>query len=475
MDTEDFSCGTAALVTEPQFAQLFRKHLQNERILDRRYRMQKLTDGLLALPVLGENFTAQHLQQLKEKIPPGRTCALTRIQNPIPSKASKVRSPIQKLRDGLQYLLLRQGAAWSEELERDLPHSWERHGDLVLLSEDCFKAALWEELGPNLWKVVAGALGAQRLAKHGRVQSDLFRSPTVTLLLGEDGWVEHMDNGIRYVFDVTQCMLSPGNITEKLRIASLQCTGEVVVDLYAGIGYFTLPYLVHAGAAFVHACEWNPHAVEALQKNLHLNGVQDRCHVHIGDNKKLQLRDTADRVNLGLIPSSEEGWPVACRVLRKDLGGILHIHQNVESFPIKILALPHRVARPPSVEQLTQQAMPEGQEDKVVKRDSNLFKDVADGALTSSTRWEWQRWAEATGMRIRALLQELDGKPWRTKILHLEQVKSYAPHVHHLVLDLDCRPLGTSEADSPAGSGLEQQHLSVAASREIGETSTGSL
>ena len=29
-------------------------------------------------------------------------------------------------------------------------------------------------------------------------------------------------------------MFSAGNITEKLRVASFQCSGEVVVDLYAG-------------------------------------------------------------------------------------------------------------------------------------------------------------------------------------------------------------------------------------------------
>ncbi|KAJ7310523.1 hypothetical protein JRQ81_007445 [Phrynocephalus forsythii] len=449
MNPEDLSSGgTAALVTEPQFAQLFRKHLQNERILDRRYRLQKLPDGTLALPVLGQSLTVQHLEQLKERVPPGRTCALTWIQNPIPSKAIQVRSPIQKLRDELQALLPRHGAAWSEELERDLPGSWQRHGDLLLLGQDCFKAAIWEKLGSDLWKVVAGALGAQRLAKQGCVQPDRFRTPTVTLLLGEDGWVEHVDNGIRYVFDVTRCMLSPGNITEKLRIASLQCTGEVVVDLYAGIGYFTLPYLVHAGAAFVHACEWNPHAVEALQKSLRLNSVQDRCHVHVGDNKKLQLWDVADRVNLGLIPTSEAAWPVACQVLRKDIGGILHIHQNVESFPAKVHGLPHHLVQDQPVEELIQQGTPEGQEDRLIQEGSNLLKDAAEGALTSSAQWKWQRWAESTGLRIRTLLQELDGKQWRTKILHIEQVKSYAPHVHHLVLDLDCRPLADQKQNT---------------------------
>lgn len=57
----------------------------------------------------------------------------------------------------------------------------------------------------------------------------------------------------------------------------------------SGIGYFTLPYLVHAGAAKVYACEWNPDAVEALQKNLVSNGVFDRCTIHQGDNRQVRF------------------------------------------------------------------------------------------------------------------------------------------------------------------------------------------
>nr|XP_060612543.1 tRNA wybutosine-synthesizing protein 2 homolog [Anolis sagrei ordinatus] len=238
----------------------------------------------------------------------------------------------------------------------------------------------------------------------------------------------------RYMFDVTKCMLSPGNITEKLRIASLPCAGEVVVDLYAGIGYFTLPYLVHAGAAFVHACEWNPYAVEALRKNLELNGVQDKCHVHQGDNRKLQLKDVADRVNLGLIPTSEAGWPVACQLLRKDVGGILHIHQNVESFPTKARELPHNLMSEWSDKQLL------AEEGKMGPGDHNILQDAERRTPALAAKCEWQNWAELTAIRIRDLLQELDNKEWRTIILHIEQVKSYAPHVQHLVLDLECRP-----------------------------------
>ncbi|NXD03908.1 TYW2 protein, partial [Certhia familiaris] len=340
------------------------------------------------------------------------------------------------------------------ELERDVPQAWQRHGDLVLLGEDSFKAAAWARLGSALWETVASALGARRVARRGRVMPDGMRTPSVTLLLGQDGWVEHVDNGIRwagaagcggcgegaaltvwvgysrYSFDVTKCMFSPGNITEKLRVASLPCSGEVLVDLYAGIGYFTLPFLVHAGAAFVHACEWNSHAVEALHRTLVLNGVRDRCHIHSGDSRQLQLRDVADRVNLGLIPSSEQGWPVACRVLKKDTGGVLHIHHNVETPP----------GRPPQAAVLlAEQGSPEAASPGAEAQ--HPTEDGGEETLGARLRPEWQRWAEATATRIQGLLAELHGRPWRTSILHIEAVKSYAPHVHHLVLDLECRPV----------------------------------
>ena len=67
------------------------------------------------------------------------------------------------------------------------------------------------------------------------------------LLKGKNGWVEHRENGILYCLDVTRCMFSSGNGTEKARMGRLACCGEIVVDLFAGIGYCSLPLLVHAG------------------------------------------------------------------------------------------------------------------------------------------------------------------------------------------------------------------------------------
>lgn len=121
---------------------------------------------------------------------------------------------------------------------------------------------------------------------------------------------------------------------------------------------------------------------------------------------QLQLRDVADRVNLGLIPSSEEAWPVACRLLKKKTGGILHIHHNVTS--------PSQTAAA----------------DEAVLRVSGKKAD----------KEAWQAWANHAANRIASLLRDLTSAAWLTNIQHIEHVKSYAPHVHHIVLDLECRP-----------------------------------
>lgn len=67
-------------------------------------------------------------------------------------------------------------------------------------------------------------------------------------------------------------------------------TSRYLTVSLSGIGYFTLPYLVHAQAGHVHACEWNPAAVEALKKNVRSNGVSDHCSVHQADNRQVRLQ-----------------------------------------------------------------------------------------------------------------------------------------------------------------------------------------
>lgn len=193
----------------------------------------------------------------------------------LPASAAEQASQASPLRQLAVVLQKLRPEASAETITAALPRGYEQHGDLYVLPEDFLRDGGWPQT-TEVWLAVAQALGCRRLARRGRVQPDGQRHSGTELLFGTDGWVERRENGIVYTWDVTRLMFSRGNISEKQRVARLPCSDEVVCDLYAGIGYFTLPYLVHAGARHVYACEWNPEAVAALRRNLAANKVRSR-------------------------------------------------------------------------------------------------------------------------------------------------------------------------------------------------------
>ena len=209
------------------------------------------------------------------------------------------------------------------DLPGTIPRRWERFADVAILPSGAFASEGWSH--PDLWSAVALALGADRLARMGEVTGE-FRESGVEMLLGDDDWVVRRESGVDYGYRMSSCMFSAGNVNERRRMGEVAGDDEVVVDLYAGIGYYTLPALVHGGST-AHACEWNPEAVKALRWGLEANGVEDRCTIHEGDNRiaAQSLGGVADRVFLGLLPSSEEGLEAAMGVLSPS-GGTLHVH-----------------------------------------------------------------------------------------------------------------------------------------------------
>ena len=154
----------------------------------------------------------------------------------------------------------------------EIPTKWEKLGDLALLPAGAFASSrLWTaDALARVYPAVASALGVTRLARQAEVSRGPKRESRAEMLWDPEnrgGWVETRELGVTYGLDVTRVMFSSGNGTEKARMAGMAAAGETVVDLFAGIGYYTLQLLHHAGVAKVYACEWNPNSVAALRRN----------------------------------------------------------------------------------------------------------------------------------------------------------------------------------------------------------------
>lgn len=208
------------------------------------------------------------------------------------------------------------------EVLDELPMKWEYVGDIVIIklrgSAEPYKG--------RIGRVYAEQLDKSTVCVDRNGVTGEFRRPEMEVIYGTETESVRLENGIRYCFDVTKVMFASGNVDERERMKNLDCTGETVVDMFAGIGYFTLPLAKFSGAKRVIACEKNPESFAFLRRNIVLNEVEDIVEPVLGDNRDLPGKAFADRILMGYVQITSEFLPKALEMIRP--GGIIHYHDT---------------------------------------------------------------------------------------------------------------------------------------------------
>jgi len=218
------------------------------------------------------------------------------------------------VRDGTAWVPVREGFPADEDLpEREVYRGRGYHlvGDIAVLHGD---APTGEEL--------AGLVHHCRPGGVIRVKGFVgeMRIPDIEVLYGTAGEVRHREEGYTFILDPGRVMFAQGNRNEKARIAALVRPGERVADMFAGIGYFSIP--AACSGARVHAMEINPTAFEYLERNIMANHVADRVTAEVGDCRTL-LSGVYDRVLMGHFDAPSMLAEVLAHTRS---GSVLHVH-----------------------------------------------------------------------------------------------------------------------------------------------------
>jgi len=182
------------------------------------------------------------------------------------------------------------------------------------------------------------------LAKAGAI-TGTYRLREFTFIAGEPKTETiHKEHGCKYYIDLAKVYFSPRLSYEHSRVASLVKENEKVVDMFAGVGPFSILIAKTHENVRVYAIDINPSAFELLNKNIRLNRVENKVHPILGDAKQVvkdRLKGTADRVIMNLPEKAIEFLDAACETLKPE-GGTIHFYtfakasNSIENLKIRL-------------------------------------------------------------------------------------------------------------------------------------------
>ena len=196
---------------------------------------------------------------------------------------------------------------------------WKLIGDILILDSK-FQYDSYQDL-ENLSK----KHNVKTIMKIDHIQGTK-REPVYNIIYGSETETINKENGCLFKLDLAKVMWSKGNNNERLRIAKLVEDDEVVLDMFAGIGYFSIPIGVHSNAKQIYSIEINPNSYFYLNENIKLNKLDNVTPI-LGDCKIHAPKYKADRIVMGYVKTTHHYLDVAINSLNE--GGILHYHETV--------------------------------------------------------------------------------------------------------------------------------------------------
>ncbi|MBS7634462.1 class I SAM-dependent methyltransferase family protein, partial [Candidatus Bathyarchaeota archaeon] len=270
-------------------------------------------NGYLLIPIKGP-LSEEQINEIRGEIP-----QFEMLVQSFPKREERARSILDFLEDRMPPHLL-----------ASLPRSIDFIGDVAILEIPDELVGYRQLIGEAVLLTFKRVKSV--LAKSSGIRG-VYRIREYEVIAGsEDTETVHKEYGCIYYLDPRKVYFSPRLSYEHYRVASQVREGETVIDMFAGVGPFSILIAKMHANVKVYAIDINPDAVGYLEKNIYANGVYGRVTPVLGDAREIienNLKGSADRVIMNLPEKSVEYVDAACAAVKKS-GGIIHYYRFAE-------------------------------------------------------------------------------------------------------------------------------------------------
>ncbi|MCV0400104.1 MAG: class I SAM-dependent methyltransferase family protein [Nitrosarchaeum sp.] len=217
----------------------------------------------------------------------------------------------------------------TEEESSELISAFDQIGDIIIVRIPDSLLSKKKIIGETLLKEVKIAKSV--FYQASAVEGD-FRTRHLEILAGEDKTeTEYKEFGCRFTVDVENAFFSPRLSTERERIANQVNDGETVVNMFAGVGMFSI-MAAKKKKCTVYSIDINPVASMLCEKNIVSNRLLGKVISINGDASKVikeQLENKSDRTLMLLPERSDEFLQSAIDATKS--GGIIHYYSHIHA------------------------------------------------------------------------------------------------------------------------------------------------
>lgn len=237
-------------------------------------------------------------------------------------------------------------------LMEQVPNSFDIVGDIFVLR-------LFPELEPYAEDIATALLETNKNAKVVAIDKGVkgeFRTRDLEIIAGENRTITlQKEFGLKYEMDLAKVYFSPRLATERKRIADLVKPGETVMDMFCGVGPFSLLISKTGKPSTVFAIDKNPEAINYMIKNIKINKIK-KISPMLGDaRERAPALPVPDRIIMNLPHSAIDFLDTSLEIVRS--GGTIHLYtiQEIDTLDIiknAIIKLAKSKGRKPKIDNI---------------------------------------------------------------------------------------------------------------------------